>query len=90
MNSDKDTLDPFYEYGNLGHVLAREDGISRLGGAEDYVDLGSYQDEHLQQLQEALRDEWAFHAAMNHIEYRNALDEWQRKNEVSAYGRINP
>lgn len=90
MNSDKDTLDPFYEYGNLGHVLAGEDGISRLGGAKDYVDLGSYQDEHLQQLQEALRDRWAFQAAMDHIEYRNALDEWQRKNEVSSYGSINP
>lgn len=90
MNSDKDTLDPFYEYGNLGHVLAGEDGISRLGGAEDYVDLGSYQDEHLQQLQEALQDKEAFQAAMDYVERGNALNEWYKANEVGAYGKINP
>lgn len=91
MSQDKDTIDPFYEHGNLGHVLAGADGISRLGGIKDYVDLGYYQDEHLQQLQEALQDEEAFRAAMDHIEYRNALDEWQREYQIpSSYVRINP
>lgn len=90
MAEDKDTLDPFYEQGNLGHVLAGKDGISRLGGVKDYVDLGSYKDSHLQQLQEALGDKEAFQAAMDYVEQNNALNEWYSKNGIGEYGKINP